>query len=195
MSTTWPQPDFLAGTPRRPALAWWCGLAGLVVAALSLNDWLATRHDLDAQHDRLGRANQRALPASARPRVAASGPLVPEVDAIRAAQRVVDRIDHPWDRILANVEAETPEGLQWLELEHDADETTLRLEGAAADVRSVLQIVDNLSDRPGWSDVVLGRLRTADARELAASTPAWHFELHASVDARRLALARPGGER
>ena len=195
MSTTWPQPDFLARAPRRPALAWWCAAAGLIVAALSLNDWLAARHDLEAQRDRLARANQRALAASARPRVAASGPLVPEVDAIRAAQRVVDRIDHPWDRILANVEAETPQGLQWLALEHDADEPSLRLEGAADDVRSVLQAVDSLSDRPGWSDVVLGRLRMADARELAASTPAWHFELHAAIDARRLALARPGGER
>ena len=195
MSTNWPQPDFLAGTPRRPALAWWCGAAGLVVAALALNDWLAARHDLDVQRDRLARATQRSVSAIARPRVAASGPLVPEADAIRAAQRVVDRIDHPWDRILANVEAETPEGLQWLELEHDADEATLRLDGAAGDVRSVLQVVDNLSDRPGWSDVVLGRLRAADAHELAASTPPWHFELHAAIDARRLALARPGGER
>jgi len=195
MNPNWPQPDFLARAARRPALAWCCGVAGLVVAALALNDWLAARHDLDAQRDRLARASQRMAPAPARPRIAASGPLVPEVDAIRAAQRVVDRIDHPWDRILANVEAETPADLQWLELEHDADEATLRLEGAAGDVRSVLQVVDNLSDRPGWSDVVLGRLRTADARELAASTPPWHFELHASIDARRLALARPGGER
>jgi hypothetical protein len=194
MKANWPQPDFAARPARRPALAWWCGAAGILVAALSVNDWMTARHDLDKQRERLAHASQRALPLVARARTTASGVSVPEAEAILAAQRVVDRIEHPWDRILANVEAETPQGLQWLELDHDADEAALTLSGAAGDVRTVLQLVDNLSDRPGWSDVVIGRLRSADAREAAGVMPPWRFELRAQLDARALAQARPRGE-
>ena len=198
MKTTWPRPDFLAQAPRRPALAWLWGIAALAVVAVSLGDWVAARRDLYMERERLARATQRTTVVRSRPRAAAStssaSASASELDARRAAQSVVDRIAHPWDRILANVEAETPDGLQWLEFTHDADEPGVHLEGAAAEVPDVLRFVDNLSGRAGWSDVVLGRLRTADGRETTPSGPRWRFELRAGVDARRIALARPAGE-
>ncbi len=194
MKTKWPQPDFLAQKPRRPVIVWVWSVAGLAVAAIALGDWSAVRRDLEAQRERLARATQRTAGTASRPRMSASASSpASELDARRAARAVVDRIAHPWDRILANVEAETPDGLQWLEFAHDADDANVRLEGAAADVPEVLRFVDNLAGRAGWSDVVLGRLRIADGRESNAAGPRWHFELHAGIDAHRIALARPAG--
>jgi hypothetical protein len=191
----WPQPDFLARAPRRPAIAWLWVSAAAVVAALAGADGVAAWGELAEQQQRLARATQRAPAGVPRPRGVASASSAAEADAIRSARNVVDRIAHPWDRILANIEAETPDGLQWLELAHDADDPGVRLEGTASDVASVLRFVDNLADHPGWSDVVLGRLRTAEGREVDASAPGWHFELQAAIDAPRIALARRAGER
>jgi hypothetical protein len=195
VSNAWPRPDFLAtAAPRRPAIAWLWSAAALVVVALALNDWQAARRELDAQQGRLARASQRA--PLARPRATAAAPAgPPDAEGARAAQAVVGRIAHPWDRILANVESETPDGLQWLALEHDADDGAVRLEGAATDVATILRFVDSLGDHGGWSDVALGRLRANDGRDAAAGAPAWRFELSASVDARAVAATRPGGDR
>jgi hypothetical protein len=196
MTSAWPRPDFLAAaTPRRPAIAWLWGAAALLVLALSFNDWRAARHELDAQRQRLARATQRLPAPPSRPRPATPATTAADAEARRGAQAVVERIAHPWDQILANVEAETPDGLQWLALDHDADDSAVRLEGAAGDVATVLHLVDNLGDHAGWSDVVLGRLRAAEGREAAAGAPAWRFELHAGVDPRRIALARPTEDR
>jgi hypothetical protein len=196
MKATWPRPDFLShAAPHRPAIAWlWCA-AALVVAVLALDDWRVARQELDAQRARLARALQRAPAAELRPRAPASATQASDFDAARAAQAVADRIGHPWDQILANMEIETPAGLQWLAFDHDADESTVRLEGAAGDIATVLRFVDSLGDHAGWSDVVLGRLRAGEARDAMPGLPAWRFELRAAVDARRIALARPTGER
>jgi hypothetical protein len=190
----WPRPEFLAGPSRRPALAWlWTG-AALVVCALAASDWLAARDELASQRERLARALRHSNPATPRPpAAAASNPA--EADAIRAARAVIERIAHPWDRILANVEAETPSGVQWLQLDHDADDPGLRLEGAAPDVADVMRFIDGLSDRPGWTDVVLGGLHVAEGPETAPTRARWRFELHAGIDAHRLALAGRAGER
>ncbi len=195
MRTTWPQPDFLADPrTRRPAIAWLWSAVALVIVAFSLGDWHAAQHDLDAQRRRLARAAARepvAAPA-ARPASASAS----DLQARRAAREVVDRITHPWDQLLNHVEVESPDGLQWLALDHEADNAGVRLEGAATDVESVLHFVDNLSDHAGWSDVVLERLQMAEGREAAsASATPWRFALHAVIDARRLALARPAEDR
>ncbi len=195
MTSHWPQPDFLARAPRRPAVAWLWLAAALVVAALVADDWIGAHRDLAEQQQRLARALQRLPAAAARPRPPAAGASAADADAIRAARAVVDRVAHPWDQILANIEAETPGGLQWLALDHDADDPAVRLEGNAVDVAAVLHFVDNLADHPGWSEVVLGRLRSAEGREADAAAPGWHFELRAAVDAPRIAQARPTGER
>lgn len=190
----WPRPEFLAGPRHRPALAWlWTG-AALLVCAFAASDWLAARDELASQRERLARALRHSNPASPRPRAAAASAPA-EADAIRAARAVMERIAHPWDRILANVEAETPSGVQWLQLDHDADDANLRLEGAADDVGDVMQFIDGLSDRSGWTDVVLGRLHTADGPEASATPVRWRFELRAGIDARRITLAGQRAER
>jgi hypothetical protein len=196
MSARWPRPDFLASArPRRPSIAWLWSAAALVAAALSLNDWRLAQEDLDTQRARLARATQqRSVAAVMRPGLAASASRPAAADSTRSAQAVVDRIAHPWDRLIANIETETPDGLQWLALDHDADDSAVRLEGAAGDVATVLHFVDNLADHAGWTDVVLGRLRTAEGRDAAPGAP-WRFELRAGIDPRRVALARPAGDR
>jgi hypothetical protein len=196
MSDAWPRPDFLAGgAARRPALAWLWGAAALVVVALALNDWWQARRELDAQQRRLARATQRAPMPPARSQAAASTAATSDAEGARAARAIVARIAHPWDRILANVESETPGGLQWLALEHDADTSAVHLEGAAPDVATVLRFVDDLADHAGWSDVALDRLRASEGRDAIAGAAPWRFELSASIDARRVAASRPGGER
>jgi hypothetical protein len=196
VSHAWPRPDFLAtSTPRRPAIAWLLSAAALVVVALAANDWQAARRELVAQQARLARASQRAPLSATRPRASATATGATDAEGARGAQAVVGRIAHPWDRILANVESETPDGLQWLALEHDADDGAVRLEGAAVDVATILRFVDGLGDHGGWTDVALGRLRANDGRDAAAGAPAWRFELNASVDARAIAATRPRGER
>ena len=194
MSRCWPQPDFLGESQRRPVVAWLFALVGVLVAGMSLDDCLAARHELVAQRERLARVTLNSTAMMPRTQRTAVHNPISDADALRDAQRIADRIDHPWDRILANLEAESPAGLQWLQFDHDADESTLSLDGASSDVETVMQLVDNLSDRPGWSDVVLGRLRAAETREAVATPPSWHFELHATIDARRIAQTRGRGE-
>ena len=190
----WPRPEFLAAPQRRPALVWlWTG-AALLVCAFAASDWLAARDELASQRERLARTLRHSNPSAPRPRAAAANGQA-EADAIRAARAVMARIAHPWDRILANVEAETPSGVQWLQLDHDADDAGLRLEGAAPDVSDVMQFIDGLSDRPGWTDVVLGRLHVADGPDTGATAARWRFELRAGIEARRIALVGRGGER
>ena len=194
MMTHWPRPDFLVRPTRRPVVVWAFAFCAIVSAALATRDWMAATRERDVQRERLSRGVDHAPAVRPAIRPVAPDGVVASADALRAAQLVVDRLDHPWDRILANVEAETPDGVQWLQLDHDAGDTTLSLDGTAGDVRTVLQLVDNLSDRPGWSDVVLGRLRTVDAHELATKAALWRFELHATVDAHRIAKTRRRGE-
>jgi len=195
MTTAWPRPDFLARPPRRPAIVWWFSGASLLAAALSVGDWRAATRELESQRDRLSRVERHApVAASAPPHATASVAPIAQADAIRAARHIVDRIEHPWDRILANVESETPQGLQWLEMDHDADTAAVHLEGNAADVAAVLRLVDSLSARPGWSQVALARLRSSAAGGSATASPPWRFEVIAAIDARSIARARPAGE-
>lgn len=191
MTTRWPQPDFLSRAPRPPVLAWvWAATGAMVLIATAADGW-AERRELERQTARLAQATQRAT-RIAEPAAAPAAPVDTKADAeaIRAARRVVDRLNHPWDQILANLEAEAPPGLQWLVFDHDSDSPDVRLEGAVPDVPTALRLVDMLSARPGWTEVALSRLQAPDPRDDAAGVPLWRFELHAVIDAQRIAVAR-----
>lgn len=196
MTTRWPRPDFLARRSRPPALAWLWAVTGALVLAATAADALAERRAVELQAARLAQATQRATRVSrpaASPAAAAAAASVDtkaDADAIRAARRLVDRLNHPWDQILSNLEAEAPAGLQWLVFDHDSDSPELRLEGAAPDVATALRLVDMLAARPGWSEVALSRLQAPDPRDSVALGPLWRFELHAVIDAQRVAAAR-----
>jgi len=191
MTTRWPRPDFVVRRSRPPALAWVWAATGALVLATTAADGLAGRRDVERQAARLAHASQRAsrvAPPPAAP--AATLGAKTDADAIRAARRLVDRLNHPWDQILANLEAEVPEGLQWLVFDHDSDSPELRLEGAAPDAATALHLVDMLAARPGWSEVALSRLQAPDPRDSAAVVPLWRFEMHAVIDAQRIAATR-----
>lgn len=192
MSTRWPAPDFLAAhEPRRPAIAWLWAAAGAGTLAMTLGDWRTASLELDARHQQLARFSQRV--ATPRPRAQAAMQ-ASDAEAARAARSIADRIAHPWYQVMGDIEVETPAGLQWLALEHEADDSGVRLEGAAPDVATVLHFVDSLADHGGWSDVMLGRLRAANGQDATAAS-GWRFELQATVDARHLALAHPQRDR
>lgn len=189
MTTRWPRPDFLAPPRRVPVLAWlWLATAALVLVA-TLVEARAAQREVEAQRTRLAQANQRIARAPV-PRVATgAGPAgaKPGADAVPAAQRLTAQLEHPWGQILSSIEAETPAGLQWLLFEHATSSSDLRFEGVAPDIPIVLQLVDVLSARAGWSEVALGRLQAEGAREGAVG---WRFEIQAVVDARRIAVGR-----
>ena len=197
MKAPWPQPDFLSTRRSPPRLAWLWAATGAVVLAVTLFEGLALQHDVDAQQARLTQATQRAAKAAPKRLTApaasatATGDARAEAAAIDAAQRVAAHLNHPWGNILASIEAETPAGLQWLVFDHDSDSPELRLEGLGRDVASVLAVVDVLSSRAGWSQVVLSRLQATEgtpARDAAGAT-GWRFELRAVIDAARIAAA------
>lgn len=197
MKTSWPRPEFLPLPARPPALAWAWAATGALVLVATLAEGFAMQRGIDEQSVRLSMATQRNAKA-APPRVAApvaGNNAAAEAQAVRAAQRVARDLAHPWGQILASVESETPAGLQWLLFDHDVDSPNLRLEGLAPDVSTALGLVDALSARQGWSDVVVTRLLAAGAREPAGNPTRWRFEISAVVDARRIAAvqAESGG--
>jgi hypothetical protein len=199
-SPAWPQPDFLAAGPRRPARAGWLAAAGLLALALCLAAGLVQKRRVDAEAARLAGAEQRVARLAPTPQTGRASPsrrsdareAKADVEAARAARQVIEHLTHPWGQLLANVEAETPPGVQWLLLDHDSDGTELRFEGLAPDAETVLHLVDMLAGRSGWSDVALTRLlapNARDAREDNGTAPLWRFEIRAAVDAQQLVLA------
>jgi hypothetical protein len=179
--TRWPQPDFLSHASRAPALAWWLAITGALVLALNVADALALRADIAEQNTRLSRATQR-IAAVKPPRAAASANTgTSDRDGLRSALQVTGRLAHPWGELLATLEASTPADVHWLRFEHDSERPDLRLEGQARDVASVLWVVEELSARVGWSDVVVTRLQAADAREVAGGGSGLRFEIAARL--------------
>ena len=197
MKARWPRPEFLALPSRPPALAWvWAGTGALVLAT-TVVDAAGLQRQIDVQGLRLSKATQRnarATPPRAVPAAVDNAAGSPQ--AVRAAQQVAHDLAHPWGPILASVESETPPGLQWLLLDHGVDSPDLRLEGLAPDVASVMGLVDALSARVGWSNVVASRLQAPaapDPREPASPGPRWRFELSAVVDAKQIGAAPTDG--
>ena len=208
MTTHWPRPDFLAPRRRTPVLAWVWAATGALVLAVSVTEAVVVQQAVTAQRAQLAKATQHlAKVTPARPNSSlanrASVDSSGDADAIRAAQRVLAQLGHPWGQILATVEAETPSGLQWLLLDHAIDSPDLRFEGLAPDAWIALQMVDALSVRPGWSGVALTRLQAPELRDGVAAMPVaivpipvpvqnWRFEIAAVVNAQRIAASPLG---
>ena len=192
MTRRWPRPEFLANRRRVPILAWAWAATGVLALSTAVAEGLASQGRIDAQTARLATAKQRlakTVPVTSRATLTTDAAKT-DADAARAAKRVLALLDHPWGQILSSVESETPAGLQWLLFDHASDSPELRFEGLAPDVATALQLIDVLSARAGWSDVVLGRLQAPDAREGSGIGPLWRFEIQAVVDARRIAAGR-----
>jgi hypothetical protein len=191
MKARWPRPEFLAMPARPPALAWFWAATGALVLGVMVADAVGLQRQIDEQGLRLSAVTQRtarSTPLRSVVPVAVTS-AADSAQAVRAAQQVAHDLAHPWGAILASVESETPAGLQWLLLDHAVDSPDLRLEGLAPDVASVMGLVDALSARVGWSNVVASRLQAPDAREPAASGPRWRFELSAVVNAKQIDAA------
>lgn len=188
MTRRWPRPEFLATRRRVPALAWVWAATGVLALGAAVGEGLACQARIDAHGARLAVATQRlarAAPVAPQTRIGVDAKS--DADAVLAAKRVLTRLDHPWGQILSSVESETPAGLQWLMFDHASDSPELRFEGLSPDIATVLQLIDMLSARAGWSDVVLARLQAPDARDVSGAGPHWRFEIQAVVDARRVA--------
>lgn len=195
MTPRWPRPDFLSKPRGTPKLAWILLATGALALAATVAEGLAVQGRIDAQRAQLAEATQR-IATAARPGPPAGAVLTAtsnQAEAARAARRVSVLLAHPWGQVLSSIEAETPAGLQWLLLEHASASPDLRLEGLAPDIPAVLQLVDVLSARAGWSEVALGRLQAADTRDSTAGGTRWRFEIQAVIDARRIAAGRSDG--
>ena len=208
MTTHWPRPDFLAPRRAAPVLAWMWAATGALVLAVSVTEAVLMQQAVAAQRAELATAKQHlakltpARSSSSLPnRTTVDSSSDADADAIRAAQRVLAQLAHPWGQLLATVEAETPADLQWLLLDHAVDSPDLRFEGQAPDASIALRMVDALSVRPGWSAVALTRLQAPDLRDAIAATtaatvpvpvPSWRFEIAAVVNAQRVSASPLG---
>ncbi len=179
----WPEPDFLPGKPRAPAMAWLWVAAGAISLAVAAGDVGDLRERIEQAQYRVARS-QHALEASAaRPGRGTPGPVsvaapgralrnttpFDDVKAMARAARLEQRIDHPWNRLLPSIEAATPADIQWLSMEHDVDRPEIRLEGVATDVHVALGFVAALSAQGVWSNVALAEVRHAGAADAVAS--------------------------
>lgn len=198
-ATPWLQVGFLPRRQRAPWPAWAllvCGMGLFMAAALDWREADTARADAEQalrtwetrerteRDQRDAQARQRRL-AQASPASAASAKASPASrDTLRNAQRVAALLDHRWDQLFATLEANTPAGLQWLRLEHEAEAGEVQLEGLAAEGRLALQVVDTLATQVGWRDVAMSRLEAGAASGQGAE--ALRFELRA-----RMALERP----
>ena len=197
MTARWPRPEFLTLPARPPALAWVWAATGALVLAATVVEAMDLQQQIEDHGSRLSKATQQNLRLAGTAASRSVVPVAPQstagsAQAMRAAQQVAHDLAHPWGLILASVESETPAGLQWLLLDHGVDSPELRLEGLAPDVASVMNLVDALSARVGWSNVVAGRLQAPvapDTREAAAPGPRWRFELSAVVNAKQVDTA------
>ena len=207
MTTHWPRPDFLAPRRAAPVLAWVWAATGALVLAVSVTEAVLMQQAVAGQRGQLAKATQRlakvtqVTPARSNSTLANRATVDlsanTDADAIRAAQRVLSQLAHPWGQILATVEAETPAGLQWMLLDHAVDSPDLRFEGQASDASIALQMVDALSVRPGWSAVALTRLQAPDLRDATTvpgpfPAPNWRFEIAAVVNAQRVSASPLG---
>ena len=211
MTTHWPRPDFLAPRRAAPMLAWVWAATGALVLAVSVTEAVLMQQAVAGQRGQLAKATQRlakvtqVTPARSNSTLANRATVDlsanTDADAIRAAQRVLAQLAHPWGQLLATVEAETPADLQWLLLDHAVDSPDLRFEGQAPDASIALRMVDALSVRPGWSAVALTRLQAPDLRDAIAATtaatvpvpvPSWRFEIAAVVNAQRVSASPLG---
>ena len=205
MTTHWPRPDFLAPRRAAPVLAWVWAAAGALVLAVSVTEAVLMQQAVAAQRGQLTKAAQhlakltQVTPARSNltlaNRATVDSSADADADAIRAAQRVLAQLAHPWGQILATVEAETPAGLQWMLLDHAVDSPDLRFEGQAPDASTALQMVDALSVRPGWSAVALTRLQAPDQHDATAvpgPVPSWRFEIAAVVNPQRVSASPLG---
>ena len=193
MKPQWPRPDFLATTRARPRLAWLWALTGLLVLAVALSEAIEQRQLATENAARLDDAQERLRrPQLPKAKITPAADSKADAEAIRAARRLVERLSHPWGRLLSSIEAGTPPGLQWLMFDHDSDSPDVRLEGFAPDRAAVLKLVDDLSASAGWSDVVLSQLQAASSGD-AAAKPVFHFEIRAVVDAPAASSSSPSG--
>lgn len=186
MRVDWPRPDFVAPRPRPPALAWVLAAVAMLVLGLLLSEVVELRRGSETHERRAAELGGRTLGTAGPPARRASEP-ASGAQSPTAARHVADLIDHPWGPLLTVIESETPAGIQWLAIDHDADSPQVRLEGTSLDAATALQVVDALSARAGWSDVILSRLQLAGTRGSAAM---WQFEIRAAIDARRVAAPR-----
>jgi hypothetical protein len=200
----WPRPDFFSTGPRRPALAWAWALTGVAVLVVALAEGRQTLLLKEEQGARLARAEARLTRERQRDRATVeptrtTPSSAADAEAASAAQRVIARLEHPWAPLLANLEAESLPGVQWLGFDHDSASNEVRLEGRVPDAATALALIDHLAARPGWSAVALSRWRAPDgpdvpnprdARETGPSGALWRFELKAVIDTRRLASAQ-----
>jgi hypothetical protein len=191
--TSWPRPDFLAGPPRQPLLAWLFALGG--AAALVLASYSAWSMHAAFERATPAGTNVSAARAVTGSRAADAMPSSEgDADSRRAALRLSAAISYPWGAALASLEASTPAGVQWLVLDLSIESGEIRLEGQAADASSALRVVDSFGARPGWRDIALVRLQRADAREGGATSSALRFAIEARLDPTSLAAAAdPGG--
>lgn len=196
-----PEPDFIPQASRPPALAWAWALAALLLMALLAHEAWLLRQATEAADLRVA-STQSRLAALKRGEAAGASMtrMVPgatrggRADAnegalILAAHTVAGRLQHPWGWLLAGLEHSTPAGLQLIALEHEAERPDLRIEGQAATTASVLQLVDALATRPGWSEVVLKRLQNGEG---AQSGEGVRFEIGAQL--KPALMAAPAGD-
>lgn len=191
--TNWSRPDFLAGPPRQPLLAWLMAISG--AAALVLASHSAWSAHAEFERATLAVGNGSAARAATGPRAADTMTASEgDADSRRAALRLSAAISYPWRAALASLEASTPAGVQWLVFDLAIESGEIRLEGQAADASTAVRVVDSVGARPGWRDIALVRLQRADARDGGATSSALRFAIEASLDPTSLAAAAdPGG--
>lgn len=151
----WPQPDFLAKRAHPPALAWAWLVCGALLLALAVDEW----SELETARSELQRQTERLrLPPRARPVTAAPAP---RPEAAQAAQRLVQRLDHPWRTFFEATERHAAVDVHWLRLEHDAERGDVRLEALAPNREAMLRTLDALAAAPRWSELLLLRVEAA----------------------------------
>lgn len=136
-------PDFLAAPVRRESTAGWVLAAtGAVVLAVAVADHVA-------------------MPVTPAPSADVEGQAVAApVDP--GAVRWSAQAAHPWERVFTAAESASLPGVQWVQLEHDAQRRQLQLTGRAADIPQALAAAQQLSAAQGVAAALLSDAR-ADA--------------------------------
>ncbi len=191
---SWPKPEFLltSASHRRLQQAAFF-VAVMLLGASAIDAAKAWDQRLQAQELALSApAAHSAQEQNARRRTTPAEPLLTSTVELRSAspeavasQKVWRRLQTPWAQLLESVERASVGQVQWLALEHDAEQNLsaspsgvitapfaeLRMEAQTPQTRDATQVVQALAAQPGWRDVEMRRWQrsgAADVGRLAA---------------------------
>ncbi|HUO44301.1 MAG TPA: PilN domain-containing protein [Burkholderiales bacterium] len=144
-------------------------LAGIIGAALTVQQYVSVHHRIDAL--------QRDLDAAGRDQSAAGGPDLEQLRArIRLANQIIQKKAVPWDALFRDIEAASSRDVGLLSIEPDVAGRQVKISGEARDAATLARYIETLGRKASLSDVYL----TQHELRQEQGSPVLYFDVNAT---------------